>query len=212
MEISNKALAWLVVAAIMVSVFGTLSSLERLNRSNIMTFHATSNDTGTASVQVSQSVVLRYAINAVNFGSGSVNTTGTAHQCVLAINSTTNIFKDAGCIGFNSTGNPFVLENAGTGFLNVTLNFTENATTFLGGTPGLAWFRYAISNNESGSCVGTLSNPGWTDVVRGSVTNICTNLSWTDSADSLRIGINISIPEDSLMGTRSVIIIAQGTG
>ena len=210
MEISNKTLAWLVIAAVIVSFAGTLTSLYELN-SISNSGYAVSNDTATASVDVSQSVILRYAINTIDFGSGSVNTSGNYHQCVLGLNVSGPISKD-GCEGFNSTGTPFVLENAGTGNLNVTLNFTENATTFLGGTPALAWFRYTVSNNESNSCVGTLSSQGWTDVVRGSVTNICTNLSWSDSSDTLKIGINISIPEDSTKGARAVSIIAQGTG
>jgi hypothetical protein len=213
MEISNKTLAWLVIAAIVVSVFGTTLSLQRLNKTSLASGYASSNATGTASVDVSQSVVLRYAVNAVNFGSGAINSSGGFNNCILSINDTVNIGK-VGCEGFNTTnsGGPFIIENAGTSFLNVTLNFSKNATAFIGGNATLTWFKYAVSNNESSSCISGLASTAWTEVVENSSVPICTNMSWLDPTDSLRIGINISIPNNAVAGAKSVSIIAQGTG
>jgi hypothetical protein len=213
MEISNKTLAWLVIAAIVVSVFGTTLSLQRLNKTSLANGYATSNVTGTASVDVSQSVVLRYTTNAVNFGSGAINSSGGYNQCVLSINATTAIGQ-VGCDGFNATnsGGAFTIENAGTSFLSVTLNFSKNATNFIGGNASLTWFKYAISNNETTSCVGTLNNTGWTEVIENASVPICTNMSWSDPSDTLRIGVNISIPNNAVAGSKSVSVVAQGTG
>ncbi|MGV8087426.1 MAG: hypothetical protein ACP5N1_07375, partial [Candidatus Woesearchaeota archaeon] len=125
MEISNRTLAWLVIAAIVVSVFGTTLSLQKLSRSSLASGYVTSNATGTAAVEVSQSVVLRYTVSSVDFGSGSVNSSLGFNNCTLSINGTgsTTIHR-VGCEGFNSTntGGTFNLENAGTSYLNVTLN------------------------------------------------------------------------------------------
>jgi len=211
-EISNKTLAWLVITAVIISFAGTLVSLYKLNNMS-STGYFTYNTTGTASVDVSKSVVLRYAISSVNFGSGSVNSSLGFNNCTLSINGSATIYK-TGCEGFNSTnigGDSFILENAGTSYLNVTLNFSNNASTFMGGNGSLARFRYGISENETGSCVGTISNTTWTDAIENATINICTNLSWADATDTIRIGINISIPENAA-GSKSVNITAQGTG
>ncbi len=213
MEISNKTLAWLVITAVVISFAGTLLSLYKLNNVSSSGYF-TYNDTGTASVQVSQSVILRYAISTVSFGSGSVNSSGGFNNCILSINGSSTINK-VGCEGFNdnsANADAFILENAGTSFLNVTLNFSQDAASFIGGNTTLRFFKYAVSNNESSSCVGAITNGGWTEVAENSSVSACTNLSWSDTTDTLRVGINISIPNDAASGIRTVSILAQGTG
>jgi hypothetical protein len=221
MEISNKTLAWLVVAAIVVSIFGTTISLWNLNNEENFAGRLTTNDTGLASVTVSQSVVLRFAVNATNFGTGSINTSGGRYQCNMIINATTNnpaITKDSGCLNFNANTGALILENVGTSFLNVTLNFSANASGFGivnssgGDSIGLTALQFAVSNNESGSCTGTLNNRSWS-VVPGIPTpqNICTNLSWTVATNSLLIGINVTITENASQGAKSLTFYAQGT-
>ena len=138
MEISNKMLAWFVVAAVVVSIFGTVISLNKLNKTNSLTGFATSNTTGTANVAITTQTVLRFVISAVDFGSGQINTSGGYYNCTMGINDSNpgTIIKSAGCIGFNTTvGSTFQLQNAGTTYLNVTLNFSKNAADFIGGTP-----------------------------------------------------------------------------
>ncbi|MGV8087002.1 MAG: hypothetical protein ACP5N1_05195, partial [Candidatus Woesearchaeota archaeon] len=135
------------------------------------------------------------------------------NNCTLSINGSSTTIHRIGCEGFNSTnsGGTFSLENAGTSFLNVTLNISKNATSFFGGNHSLARFKYAMSNNEAGSCEGTLSNYTWTEVIENATINVCSNLSWIDTKDTLRIGINISIPDNSRTGASTVSVIAQGT-
>ena len=219
MEISNKALAWLVVAAIVVSIFGTTISLWNLNnKENLLAGNLLTNDTGLAQVTVSQSVVLRFAINATNFGTGSINSSGGYSSCNLAISGQTSpaTIVKTGCNNFNPTTAILVLENAGTSFLNVTLNVSGNATNFTGNLPGdaigLAAFQFNVSNNETGSCVGTLNNQTWS-TVPGVPTpqNICTNLSWTGTTNSLVIGLNVTITNNASQGAKSVTFFAQGT-
>jgi hypothetical protein len=214
MEISNKTLAWLVVAAIVVSVFGTTISLWNLNNKENFVGYATSNTSGIASVDVSQSVILRFAINATNFGSGSVD--GAYNNCTLSINGSSTIHRTLGCLFFNPTstfGDSLILENAGTSFLNITINVSKNATTFLGGNWSLARLAYAVSNNETGSCLG-MNNMTWSEVTVAQVLQnmvICNNLSYADDKDSIRIGINITIPQDVPQGAKAVTFLAQGT-
>jgi hypothetical protein len=220
MDISNKTLAWLVVVAIVVSIFGTTISILNLsNRQNALVAYATSNTTGGASAEVSQSVILRFAINATDFGQGSVNSSIGYWGCVLAINGSTanpTIIKD-GCSGFSATSPALVIENVGTSYLNVTLNFSRNATDFLSVSSGTVGnFKYVVSNNESGSCtpVGWLNatTTAWTEVgVPNTTTVVCQNLSWAGSGNSLVIGLNLTVTDNVTQGAKFMWITAQGT-
>jgi len=216
MEISNKMLAWLVVSAIVVSIFGTVISLNKLNQASSLTGFATSNVTGTASVAISSQTVLRFVVSSIDFGTGQINTSGGYYNCTMWINdSTTGTITKTGCVNFNSTiGSTFTLQNAGTTYLNVTLNFTANATQFIGGSTVPPSLQFMASNNGTGaSCLNGLAyNNSWTEVQVANVTlyNICQNLSYYTN-NTMMLGIKVVIPADA-QGTKSLSIIAQGTG
>jgi len=212
MEISNKTLAVLLVVTIAISLTGTILSLNTLQESKL-TGYATYNDTGKAQVIISSSTVLRFIVNTIDFGTGSVNSTGYTN-CTLYVNgsSGTSINRTAGCINFNTTaGGPLVLENDGTTYINVTINASTNAAEFINGTS--PQFQYQIQENETGSCLSGAAATTWTDVVKGTVTQICGNMSYIDANDTLRMGILVTIPADAPPGTRpNAIFTAQGTG
>ncbi len=198
MDISNRALALLLLMAIIISVAGTLVSLNKLSQKSGTTGYAVSTDASTASVTIQSNTVLRFVVNSIDFGTGYVNTSGGYIKCIMNLSTNTTTITKTGCANFNTTGNPLVLENAGTTFLNVTINSTKDASTFIGGTSPA--FQYMIAENETGSCKGTLSSVAWTTVVAGTAQNICSNLTYIDSNDSLKMGIQVTIPYDSGVG------------
>ena len=214
MDISNRTLAWLVIAAIAVSILGTGISLWNLgNRDNAFLGYATSNASGEARVDVSQSVILRFIQNATDFGSGSVDSTA-GWKCALSINDSTTIYK-LGCTNFNTTTTFLTLENAGTSNLNVTLNFTENATDFMpsSNAAGLS-LKFVVSDAEANSCQNkNATTYAWTEVGPSNITNtyICYNLSWSTASNLLKIGLNLTITDNVTQGSRYMVIQAQGT-
>jgi hypothetical protein len=224
MEISNKALAWLVVAAIAVSLFGTIISLNKLNQ-GANAYASWTNDTGTTSVTISTLSTLRFALgnNILNFGTGQVKTNESYANCTLGINSSTAgaaVSQSPGCAGFNATmqNGTFIIENVGNTFLNVSINFSANQTWLEGSSRNNASFYYQVWENETGSCpgpVGTFNstlNASWVTVPQpGNTTNACQNLSYLSATNSLRIGINITIPWDA-SGPKTVQIEAAGVG
>jgi hypothetical protein len=125
------------------------------------------------------------------------------------------------CSGSFATSLPdgtLTLENAGNTVLNVTLNFSGNASTIIGGGGGsipLPGLYFTIAQNESGSC-GTL-NPSYADwtIIENTETvpsyMICTDLSPLDVSDSIAIGLKLSIPSNATQGSRILMIRAQGT-
>jgi hypothetical protein len=214
MEFSNRTLAWLVVAAIIVSMTGTLISINSLN----MTGLVTSNTSGNASVTISSLTGLTFSIPSLVFGSGAVNDTTSGYNCTMYINFTTspNIVKSIGCDGFNSTnlGGPLTLENTGNTIINVTLNFSANATNFIGGGGGLnpmPQFMFSVAQNETNSCT-TPFYPSWTNVVENTNVVICNGMDYGANSDSLAIGVLVVIPSNVPQGTKTVTITAQGTG
>jgi len=226
MEISNKTLAWLVVAAIVVSIFGTTLSVINMSSVN-PTGYATTNDTGLAAVLVSTSVVLRFqqipAYNSTDFGTGQINTSGGYASCNMAVNDTTGtgIKKTGGCIGFSTTATALVIENVGTSNLNVTLNFSANDTSFLLTKPGTGnasrWLKYTVYNTTAnGGCINSagISSWGvWTDVPAPNTTILaCGNLTTQGTGNyRILIGLNVSINENITNTQKYLTIRAQGT-
>ncbi len=223
MEISNKTLAWLVIAAIVVSIFGTTLSLINFTGENSAGY-ATSNTTGEAKVLVSSSVVLRFSptANSTDFGSGQINTAGGYSSCVLGINTTNTVAPtaSAGCIGFATTTTGLILENVGTTNLNVTLNFSSNETDFLRTNSltgnGSRWLRYTVFNTTAnGGCYWPNASMWgvWFDVgVPNTTTVICQNLTTSGSGNyRMLIGLNISMNENITNTQKTLTIRAQGT-
>jgi hypothetical protein len=214
MEISNKTLAWFVIGAIVISLAGSMFSLTNSRSITGYAIGDTSNTSGEARVDVSQSVTLRYAAgrNSTNFGAGEINTSGSFNNCTLAVDDSTTVYK-TGCVGFaNTNEGPLILENAGTSYLSVTLNFTSNASTFIGGNDTVRSLKFKVADQEGSSCITGLSPTTWTEIGTPNTTvAVCSNLSWISETNSIRIGLNMTIPTDTPSGERSITIIAQGT-
>ena len=221
MEISNKTLTWLVVAAIAVSLFATGTVLTQLNKIKGVTGLAageTSNATGNVTISVSTQTTLRYYTSTLDLGSLTVN--AAAGFCNLTHNGTGNLVPQ-----FSNCDNPtagslpvLMLENAGSNYLSVAINFSKNAATLIGGANlsyPAPYFYYTVFENESNACFGGINASilsQWVNVTLASVyTQICPNLSYSDSKDSLGIGIRLGIPLDAPSGQKNVTIYAQGT-
>ena len=200
MELSNKTLAMFLVAAIAVSLFGTLFSLNRLGSLGATGYATSAN--GTAIVVVNTSTSIKYVVATINWGSGLVNTTAGYLNCTLA----TDAANTAGCIGFNTVSQGFILENDGNTVAAVTLSSNRTAAQFIGGTSdgGGPLFRYKVANNgtESSSC-GSPNPAAYTDVnVTAPGTLICSALNYSDTQDSLEVDIYVNIPYTALGGQK----------
>ena len=216
MDVTNNTLMWLVVVAIGVSVIGTFFSMNTLNNDFTgLTIGDTSNATGNITISLSTQTTLRYYTSTLDFGSGAVDT--NVGYCNLTLNGTGNqTINKSGCQAgtFSNSAYALSLENAGSTHMNVTLNFSSNASTLIGGgQPSYTdpLFQYTVSENETGSCISGLTPGVWTNVSANTVTLICGNLSYSDGTDSLIIGIKLGIPLNAVSGPKTVNIIAQGT-
>ncbi len=221
MDISNKTLAMFLIAAMVISLTGTLVSLTRINQLGVTGF-ATENATGTAAVDISTEAALVFSYNTIDWGTGTVNAT-TQEYCNLTSNESEseNICSDTTyCIGFNCSGEAnsaegyFILNNTGNEvFTNVTIEANKNASGFLGGSlPSGPSFKFKVGNvtGNTGDPCTVWNHTTYTEMDASSNGSIsCYAFNYQDGQDEIRMDVFISIPYDA-SGTKSATFTARG--
>lgn len=203
--VSPKALTFMTVVLIVLSIF-SIFLVYRSSKDlfNVISGHATS--TGEANVTVETIASVNFTTSGINWGSGRVNSGSSSAGL--------NTFASGNVTGGNWTLQTFGglrLQNLGNVNLTLNLSGTKTAAIFIGGTsPGYKW---NISNVEASSC---LNSTGGTDAIPLNVfydvnitsTSFCGRFQFVDSADTIRIDFNLTIPSDSLTGTLNDVITA----
>jgi len=218
-DVSNKTVAAMLVLSIVFSLGITLFALNRMQA--IAVGHPISglavSGTSQTNLTIQSMASLVFRNNSVQFGVGYTNTSATSN-CWM--NTTGGRSGGATlqhiCVNFTAPANQgLILENNGNRNLTVTLNSSMNATTFINGsTPGPANFSWSIDNSEANTCatlnLGQYEN--FTTVNNSGVgNNICTNMGFVDTNNTMRIDFLVSIPADALAGTRQATLTATGT-
>jgi len=228
-EISNKAIVFLLLFTLLITISGTIVSINKLlglEGYPSITGAGTSNATGTASVTISANTAITNNVATINFGSGYVNSTCT--QCRM--DSDVGLSGVNCCIGFTNITSGFLLEN--TGNINVSVNyecaFNCTAATLIGGTkPGfeIKWTANsaAAQAGEVGSLDSTASCEGKFNATYENVTAagkfICGNasgnysLDFNNALDAFVVDINLTIPVDApnTGGARSAVFTFNAT-
>jgi len=210
MDLSNKSLALLLLAAIVVSLFGTILSLNKLSQLSMTTGPvATGRATASGKVNLTINTSVGCSVDRnVNFGTDSITTTTTISTD--SANSGTN-FNDC------TTGNACVgmeINNTGNVNVNVTFQSDKAATTFLGGPSVVASdFQFKVVNGTQPSpaepgCVSNGGSTGW-----GAFTNvgtskvlICDLLNFSDSNDIINVEYQVTLRADTPPGTKTATI------
>ncbi len=166
--------------------------------------------TGEANVTVETVALVNFTTSGINWGSGRVNVGADA--------ASLNTFATN-----NVTGGNWTLQTAGglrlqnQGNVNVTLNLsgTKTAAQFIGGTSPV--YKWNISNVESNSCLNSSGGTGslalalFYDVNTTASAQFCGRFQYIDTADTIRIDFNLTIPSDSLTGTLNDVVTAVAT-
>jgi len=223
-EITNKTLAFLLVGAILVSLFGTFISLSRLNQiSDLGLFGITGRATsGTVDLTVTglQSFDV---MTSVDFGTIQPNIT----SLWISTNSNNTWANDSGLINnCEKATDPcqgMVIKNDGNVVLNISFNSTEDAASLIGGAGPL--FRFNVRNgNESGAtnedgCSGAIPNNDsgavWFDVAADTPYVLCntstagTGFNYSEGSDKVTIEFNLTIPSDApqVANTQALITV-----
>ena len=215
MEISNKLLAIFLVAAVAISLFGTIISLDKINRlaklpqTSSTGFVATAS--GQAQLYINSTTAIRFTVSTINWSTGTVNSTGSQQNCTMNTMSA----NSQDCVGFATVSAPLILENSGSA--NITLlQLAANATAaqFIGGgvDHGGPQFMYVVGNNASGSCSAGLYPTTWINMnITGQEQTICTNYNSVDGLDTMNISLKVNIPVSSPPGQKYATLTATAT-
>jgi len=219
-DLSNKALAVLLLVAIAISIGGTFLSISKIPgpTAPALTGHAADNATGQVNFTIQNSFSIRFVNANIPFGTGFVN---SSNGCQMGTNNSPPSNDPDGCSGFNTTVHTLnlTIENDGNVAANVSLNFTANATGFIGGTS--PFFKYRVNQSgEPGSCAAIMNGSAATFQEVGSAVGhnettipgakICNNLNYQDSTDLIDVGFWISIPQNAASGDHNVVVTAIG--
>lgn len=227
MDISNKSLSLILVAAIVVSLGGTVVSMNRLNSLSGVTGYATATDTATGetnlTIQSDVSITITHPSsgNRVDFGGGYVDGSAGGFQwCTIDTNGT-NATDTGGnyCIGFNNVTTlyagdtdqathtddevgAFKIRNDGNQDVKLNVSVNNDKDAFIGGTN--PEFSGWIDNDENGSsstaCAGGKGLQNLTNGWTNFTSNIgfCSNFNFEDAAaDYLYLHVRVEIPEDA---------------
>ena len=244
-DLSNKSLALLLIVAIVISISGTMMSLNKISemqgQKTGVTGFATANDQGTGNFSINSTFSIQFLQNRISFGTGRVNTTGGYTTCTVGTNHSPRHDGDSsnGCIRFDAPGDGLnfnlTIENDGNIDANVSLNFSANETTFVGGTsPELKFhvndtFGDGTRAPEPGSCA-TFRNGSSVDssadnnhfraldhsgaeIQSATADNgipVCEGLGATAGANMFTVSLFVTIPDDAESGDHAMTITATG--
>jgi len=208
-EISNKTLAILLIAAIVISLGGTLISLNRLARIKVPIvtgFLPGAPEQAIVQLEITSLVQINFTTDTIDWGSGTVAT--DKNFCVL---NSYDAAIGANCTSFTANTAGLVLENVGN--RNVTLNITmqKTAANFITGTGPVC--KWNMSNLESNSCPGIALTPGAWQTCATTAVVVCNSTGngflSTDGNDTLNFDVLVQIPGDAAPGAKSNVMTAS---
>lgn len=189
MEISNKFLAFLLVIAIVISVFGTLYSTWTITRITWITPHVV---TGIVNVTITNQTSLNVTETNCDFSSGYISIGYPSAR--LESNGTKINWTGSG----SQNNDSLLVENNGN--VNITVNVSSNASLndFYetpgcdAGSPACNVTTWSV-NNKTGSCSsGLLAYPG-SQIDNSTNVTVCTNLQSDDTKDTIFVRCGLFI-------------------
>lgn len=215
MDISNKTLALFLLAAMVVSLGGTIMSLSQLSD---LSATGLVTDTGTVNVDIAAAVsITTEDDSSIDFGectplagvNATVNSEGTgANQSI--------------CAGITGPGDADFIAVRNNGNVPVTLDVTTSqhgeadGGTFLDSDSGESRFSIKAvddgTNGNNGGCAGTLLSTyeAFTDSGSGDNKRLCDDLSVGASANSILAHVEIVVPFDAPTAGDSLTLTFDG--
>jgi len=208
-DINNKTLATLLVIAIIVSIGGTLISLNRLSKFGGVTGFATS---GTAKVNLTVTSSSGITVTqAIDFGSGYAN---NSYNCTMESNLSSGARPTTTCQGdwasfiSDSTKRYIIVQDTGNTNGNLTINASAVATTWID-TVSTAWSQawYAALNpTANDGCADAYQTTTWTTLTTGVPTPLCVNATGTaftyGTNSILWVAAKVNVPFDATPGEK----------
>lgn len=208
---SNDILTLFLIIAIVVSIGGTIISINRLNQ---LIPRITGFDTGTATGMVNVSVA---SVASVSITDSQIDFGSCTSVAVYGCNATSNATSaPCSCTGGTVFPDNITIRNDGTAGINVSVKTNVIASTMIGGSdPYGPLFMFSVRNAtdypgcrnaSSKAIVDTGMDKGmrwdWTNFTAVNVNYLaCANLTTTSNKHSIYLFAKIFIPTDAVAAT-----------
>ena len=204
MKVTNRALVVLLVLALLSIITSMILILERLGAPGFLSGLATF-DTGVVNVTISATTDINLIEPAnVDFGTGTLvsgggNTSLNTSDAAWGGGNNPTTFDDPG---------PFTVRNDGNTEVNISINSSNTAATFIGGTNPGYYFVPSPTGTGRDGCGGDDSNniTAYNSTLTAFSTTsvqVCDNLTFADTGDEMNISIFIDIPNDASTGLKT---------
>jgi len=206
-DFKSKGLAVLVALAIVVSVAGTLITLNSVSHG--ITGYATDSETGTAQFTVAALTQITLDDSIVNFGTCTLNSSADSTYDSNASNGNSLETGDSGtCSG--TFPDRMHLENTGNKYVNLTIKSNVSATNYVDASGNGGSFYYVGANDEANSCTAGLQSVFTNFTAANTNYTLCSNFTPVNTADEIYISFRVKLPPDTQAGTKSALITITG--
>ena len=237
-DISNRTLAIILIAAILISFGGTLFGMSRLTAITgakapkvfVPLINAMASIEATVNLSVTENVEANWTPKGLNWSQGSVDTgklgctinsfgnTGALSAYGTANNCTEDPFEGDGAV---AVSNGLNFTNQGNTNLTLKLKMDKTATTFIGGTGVSAKWNVTDAPGQSGTpesicyyrrnLTGGIGFVNYTVAFAITDSDICdgnATLRATPRNNTLRVDFEFVIPADAPTGSKTAVITA----
>lgn len=192
MDISNRALGLLLVAAIVISIGGTVISLNKLDGFSTTGFATNPNGTVSLTVGDTESIIL--TDSAINFGTCTIPS-GSSLDVDSALTDG-DLNNTAGCSG-GSFPDLLVVKNNGNVDTNVTITSNVTGTDFFNDGTN-SWIAYKGANAGAG-CIGNQVTT-YTNITSTNDSAFCDRLQADPSDNSAELSIKSHLSTTATTG------------
>ena len=206
-DFRSKGLTVLIALAIVVSVAGTLITLNSVSHG--ITGYATDSETGTAQFTVAALTQITLDDSTVNFGTCTLNSSADSTYDSNASNGNSLETGDSGTCG-GTFPDRMHLENTGNKFVNLTIKANISATNYIDASGNAGSFYYVGINDESNSCNATLQSTFANFTAANTNYPLCANFTPINTADEMYIAFRVKLPPDTQEGVKSALITITG--
>ena len=193
MEISDRTIVVLTVIALITTVSGALTILQKVGPDVPLLSGLATTDTGEVNLTIDAAANIAFVVDTVEFGSGAPDSSS-----IRPINTTGGFGGGNNPSTFDNPG-PLSVRNDGNVDVNVTINGTP-ADTFLGGTSPTYEFASLAPGTDDG-CANNRTH-AYPTSLNATQVMFCSNLTFSDSADTTNISILLGIPSDITSGAK----------
>ena len=203
----SNVLMFVAVVAVAFALFGLIVTINKMGDINAFAIQLapTDTETGEANLTILGVADIFFTKSAVNWTDGSANST-----CGTTELETRGVVGVVLCgHGFaNDTG--LILENQGNSNGSVTLQTSNNASTFIPSPDASSTYQWAVIENSVDACTNAVPS-AYTNVNDTDPFEVCPVLRHESGFDQLRIDLNVTFTSEASPGDRISIIFAVAT-